>query len=107
MANKRLVELKAFIQFLKEQCGFTFDINRFDHRIKLQKYVFISKFLGWRNEYDYNIYIRGPYSPDLASDYYSLNTGSISSDETMNLYQTSDKQRFIQVIKGKKYLGLK
>jgi Uncharacterized conserved protein len=70
--EKRRTELGAFIEFLKHRCGFTFNKDDFDHRIMLQKYVFIAKFLGWNHRYSYNIYLRGPYSPNLADDYYSL-----------------------------------
>jgi uncharacterized protein YwgA len=36
-------KLKTFIKFLSNKVGFTFDIDNFDHRIKLQKYVYIAK----------------------------------------------------------------
>ena len=47
MAIEGLIKLKAFAQFLEEQCGFAFNVNRFNHRIMLQKYVFLAKSLGW------------------------------------------------------------
>jgi uncharacterized protein YwgA len=65
--------LKTFVYFLKERVGFTFDKDNFDHRIKLQKYVFLAKNFGWKNEYNYNIYIRRHYSSVLSNDYYHLN----------------------------------
>lgn len=65
-------KLKNFIEFLSNKVGFTFDIDDFDHRIKLQKYVYIAKEFGWNHTYYYNIYIRGPYSSKLAKDYYDL-----------------------------------
>ncbi|KDN96511.1 hypothetical protein, partial [Hydrogenovibrio marinus] len=36
----------------------------------LQKAVFLAQLLGVDLGYRYNWYVRGPYSPDLASDYY-------------------------------------
>lgn len=65
-------ELKAFIGFLAGRVGFTFDLKNFDHRIKLQKYVYLAREFGWNHQYRYNIYVRGPYSRNLADDYYNL-----------------------------------
>ncbi|MCL2116274.1 MAG: hypothetical protein FWH29_08635 [Methanobrevibacter sp.] len=70
MENKEL--LLEFIYLLKESIDFCFDINKFEDRIKLQKYVFIGKFFGLKHNYKYNMYIRGPYSSNLADDYYEL-----------------------------------
>ena len=92
------VELKAFVEFLKEEFGFVFDVNRFDHRIRLQKYVFIANFLGWDHNYPYNIYIRGPYSHELAKDYYDLQ--SVSAGDETNLAKF-DKKSFASIIDGK------
>ncbi|BCU68703.1 hypothetical protein HS7_21400 [Sulfolobales archaeon HS-7] len=44
--------------------------NSFDDRLRLQKYVFIMEKLGLNLGYDFNEYLRGPYSPGLAMDYY-------------------------------------
>lgn len=101
MDNEKL-ELKAFTEFLQDTCGFKFDVNSFNHRIRLQKYVFISKFLGWNNKYDYNIYVRGPYSPDLAKDYYNLKDVSISPEESKGFLSGLDKDKFSQIIQGKR-----
>ena len=100
MANERLEGLKAFVQFLENHCGFTFNVNRFNHRIMLQKYVFIAKSLGWPNDYAYNLYIRGPYSPDLAKDYYNLD-GCPTVDEDKTPIRSLDKERFARAISGK------
>jgi uncharacterized protein YwgA len=100
MADERLEELKAFVRFLKEQCGFTFNVNRFNHRIMLQKYVFLAKSMGWPNDYAYNLYIRGPYSPDLAKDYYSLDVPN-NIDEGKTTIRFLDKERFAHAISGK------
>ncbi len=41
---------------------------------KLQKYVYLARNLfGMDFNYPFNLYIRGPYSPKLADDYYKLN----------------------------------
>jgi uncharacterized protein YwgA len=97
----RKLKLLAFIKFLETECGFKFKVHSFSHRIRLQKYVFIAKFMGWPNEYDYNIYIRGPYSPDLAKDYYSLDISSAPSVRVEKLLPNLDKEGFTQTIHQK------
>ncbi|MGL6299004.1 MAG: hypothetical protein ACRC1M_07555 [Methanobacteriaceae archaeon] len=67
-------KLINFIKFLNNELGFSFNIDIFNHRLKLQKYVFLAKVFGWNHNYDYSLYIRGPYSPELAEDYYKIST---------------------------------
>lgn len=98
MANERLVELKAFISFLKERIGFDFDVENFNHRIALQKYVFIAKQLGWDNTYSYNIYVRGPYSPDLANDYYALCKIEIGDIDYKKVLPSLDADRSSKIL---------
>ena len=45
--------------------------NDFDFRLKVQKFVYISKYFGWNHSYKYILYIRGPYSSALADEYYN------------------------------------
>lgn len=45
--------------------------NNLKFRIKIQKFVFIAKYFGWDNAYNYNMYHHGPYSPALSDDYHS------------------------------------
>ena len=93
MTNKN--ELKNFIEFLSNKVGFTFNINNFDHRIKLQKYVFLAKEFGWNHSYHYNIYLRGPYSSKLAKDYYDLD------DATPEPIVMLDENAFVDLITRK------
>ena len=97
----RFIELKAFVKFLEDTLGFAFDVDRFDHRIMLQKYVFIAKSLGWDNDYPYNIYLRGPYSPDLAQDYYNLATIPVPSEMFERCLVNLEKERFVQIIQNR------
>jgi len=45
-----------------------------DERLKVQKAVFLLKHLGFPpfKDYEFGTYLRGPYSPTLAEDYYKL-----------------------------------
>jgi len=68
-----ILKLLSFIEFLKSEAGFMFDVDRFEHRLMLQKYVYIAgRVFRLPLNYSYNMYLRGPYSPDLAEDYYKL-----------------------------------
>ena len=73
--------LEGFIRFLEDQGLVEFDIvgngdKRFTNRLKLQKYVFLAKHLGMPFRYPYGLYLYGPYSSELAADYYALARGS-------------------------------
>ncbi len=46
--------------------------EHFNNRLKIQKYVYLVKYYGLDMNYDYNTYLHGPYSQQLAWDYYSL-----------------------------------
>ena len=45
----------------------------FQFRHKVQKFVYIAKYFGWNHSYEYVFYLRGPYSNDLANEYYNVN----------------------------------
>ena len=73
--------LGGFIRFLEDQDLVEFDIvgkgdKRFTNRLKLQKYAFLAKHLGMPFRYRHTIYLYGPYSSELAADYYALARGS-------------------------------
>jgi len=95
-------KLLPFIKFLEKETGFRFDIEKFEHRLMLQKYVFISKFFGFNHGYSHTIYLRGPYSPALADDYYKLadSYSSYKEDYTKEL-GGFNTEKFIEVIEGK------
>jgi uncharacterized protein YwgA len=95
-------KLLPFMKFLEREAGFRFDIEEFEHRLMLQKYVFISKFLGHNLGYSYSFYLRGPYSPALADDYYKLADiySSYEEDYTKELGGLNT-EKFLNVIDGK------
>ncbi len=67
----RKVKLAKIVNSLRK-VGFDFKVNYFNNRLKLQKYVFLLRKYGIDLGYSYSYYIRGPYSPELADDYYNL-----------------------------------
>ncbi len=50
-----------------------FSLNNIEDRKKLQKFVYLLQALGCRLHYHYNLYIHGPYSPELTREAYNLN----------------------------------
>lgn len=53
----------------------------FKSRFRIQKCMFIAQHLGLEKKYEYKRYLRGPYSAQLANDYYDLANISISQDD--------------------------
>mgnify|MGYP005641826719 CR=1 FL=1 len=58
-----------------DSLGLTLDISSFEKRLRIQKIVYMlqlhPEFKPYLN-YSYNLFIRGPYSPDLAWLYYHI-----------------------------------
>lgn len=74
--------LPTFIDLLENMNLISFDIlgdteENFDNRFRIQKYVFLSQYFGLDLDYQFTMYLHGPYSPDLTNDYYAL-TGDVS-----------------------------
>ncbi|MEM3907220.1 MAG: hypothetical protein QXZ17_10235 [Nitrososphaerota archaeon] len=53
--------------------------NNFDNRLKIQKIVFILESKTKVFDYDFSLYLRGPYSPGLAKDYYNITDNDLAS----------------------------
>ncbi len=65
--------LKKLMRAIERETHLNFTGDDFNSRLRIQKTVYLLKVLGVRpySEYDFGYYVRGPYSPDLAKDYYS------------------------------------
>ncbi|MBI5253635.1 MAG: hypothetical protein HY930_04465 [Euryarchaeota archaeon] len=85
-------KLVGFIKALERRDIINFKADLFNHRLKLQKYIYLARKYGLDLGYNYNLYIRGPYSPGLADDYYKLSREYI--DAPLN-------DNFVSLIKGK------
>ena len=95
-------KLLPFMKFLEKEAGFRFDIEKFEHRLMLQKYVFISKFFGFNHGYSHSIYLRGPYSPALADDYYKLaDTYSLYGGDFTKELKGLNIEKFLNAVEGK------
>ena len=62
---------KKAIAFFKE-LGFHFNISQFDDRLVAQKLVCLLGLKGIDLGYPCNIYVRGPYSPELTEDLFGF-----------------------------------
>jgi|SRR3989344_2017833 len=53
------------------------NMSAFEDRIKNQKIQYFAQLFKISPSYDFNLYIRGPYSPDLAHDLYEMDKNKI------------------------------
>jgi len=67
VANDNAAVLYALLQ----ACGVDYDLEDFGSRLRVQKVVYLMKATGSGLPYDFNWYLRGPYSPDLARDLFA------------------------------------
>ena len=92
--------LASFIKFLEEENLLDFSKLNFNTRLKIQKYVYISKSFGREWRYDYNMYIHGPYSRDLAEDYFKLHENP--EPVTSNMPESFMEKEFTNLVYGKR-----
>lgn len=79
---------------LKDNEVIDFNKDFFVHRLKLQKYIFIARKFGFDTSYDYSLYVHGPYSSDLADEYYAIT--NFDCAKTIELDSS-----FIKLVKNK------
>jgi uncharacterized protein YwgA len=70
----------------------------FNNRLKIQKYVYLSKYYGLDLHYVYDMYLHGPYSRQLASDYYSIAHNHEKYNDKIN---THIREQFFELVKDK------
>ncbi len=100
--NGRNIVLASFIEALRRTTGFDFNVNRFDHRLRLQKLVYLAKVLGVpRINYEFNLYLRGPYSPNLADDYYRLSRDDFDENIVRFFLNNSAFKKLANLTHGK------
>jgi uncharacterized protein YwgA len=56
-------------------CG---DVETFPQRLKSQKVQYLAQTFGISPSYEFNLYIRGPYSPALADDLFKLRAEKVN-----------------------------
>ena len=75
--DTKLVALSLVLQEL----GVGLTIDSLEDRILLQKAVYVSQQADVDLGYRFSWYIRGPYSPSLAKDYYRLEAATVDEPE--------------------------
>lgn len=100
MNNKNY--LVYFLNTIKDELGFEDSVDfknkiesDLNFRIKIQKFVFLTKYFGWANSYTYNLYVHGPYSPALTDDYYSNDLFDYTPLK-INEFDLKDFKKFIK-----------
>ena len=66
----RLDKIRAFRSMVERELSWNFNPDEFEDRLRMQKLVYLAGEFGLDHDYPYNMYLHGPYSPDLAKDYY-------------------------------------
>lgn len=71
--------LAATLSQLSKSTGQSFDPSDFSKRLRIQKSIYLLKALGYGpvSKYLFGSYLRGPYSPQLAADYFALAPGTV------------------------------
>ena len=76
-----MAEQMTVLKLVLDELNLANSISTIDDRIALQKVVCLTQEAGLQLGYGYNWYIRGPYSPALAADYYQLASDQVAVAE--------------------------
>ena len=95
MMEMKLILLKLFL----DKLGIGTEVDTFDNRKAMQKAVYLGQLTDVDLSYRFAWYLKGPYSPSLAEDYYHLADELELGDESYKEYQLkkslSDKLEMI------------
>lgn len=94
IAGKRMVgrqmgnqeRLWGILKRLSAETRRRFDAGEFNARFRIQKSVYLLQAMKYPDAsgYRYNMYLRGPYSPDLAKDYYAIDSWPRPRQDAIN-----------------------
>ncbi len=99
------MQLLEFIKQLENKNLLKFNIlgdsdESFNNRFRIQKLVFLARYFGLDFEYNYRIYLHGPYSSRLADDYFKLakdvNPDNINKKINDNQFKKDEFFSFVQ-----------
>ena len=83
--------LASFLKWMeKEDLISISDIKKdddigFDTRFHIQKCMFIAQHLGLNHDYEFNLYLHGPYSPTLSEEYYDITVNDVKNSSDIEL----------------------
>lgn len=71
------LNLPTLMKVLEEKIGTPLGVASFDERLRLQKAMYLLGSMSHpgARRYRFSMYVHGPYSPELAKDYYALQDG--------------------------------
>lgn len=79
---------RRLIATVERPIGHELNVEELNDRLTMQKGCYIFNSWGYGPRYEYDVYIKGPYSRDLARDYYDVskldNTGIDVPDEAID-----------------------
>ena len=78
------------------EAGFQMDKNRYEHRLIAQKMIWLLKLKGIPFEYPFGLYVRGPYSPALALEYYRYPSDFLEARSDVSL--TSEESGYVSQV---------
>lgn len=80
-------QTKKFIAYLN-LLGVKIDSRNFEDRIKAQKLAYIMQKLLGKQLYDFNFYVRGPYSHELAVEYFDYRNDFVNGNSDYKVIKT-------------------
>lgn len=96
-----MTQRETSLVLLLDALGVEATIARFSDRKDFQKMVFLAKCAGVDLGYRYGWYVYGPYAPDLARDYYSLDTTSADEIATVRAKYKLDRRLADRISRAK------
>lgn len=81
-----------------------FNVNSWNDRVVAQKLVYLIQYgLGDNLRYPFNLYVHGPYSPQLADDLYKLgNTRKVATVRYKSKEMDEKFERFVRLLGNNK-----
>jgi len=99
-----MTRLENFLQFLESELLPNIDITgNFVHRFCIQKYVYIATHssFGLDMRYDFDLYVHGPYSPELTAAYYDLAEKNWRNGADPRSLGRFNKSAYLKLVNGK------
>jgi uncharacterized protein YwgA len=93
-------ELARTLESLSRLAQASLSPDSFSQRLRIQKSVYLMKALGDQAciGYSYSLYFHGPYSPDLARDYYDLPRDPASAGEDILQSESPERRQRMEVV---------
>jgi len=73
--------------------GVPFKLDTFNHRLAVQKVVYLAQAAGIHLGYDFHWYLRGPYSPDLTRDVFAVDAEAGEGTNEWARWQFDDQSK--------------